>query len=183
MSDTPRTDAAEYRQPDTDPAEPLGMVDVEFARQIERELNATNERVERLEEDKDILTIANSQVRRIAMERDEADRRVGELEASNDNLTSKATAWKMYADRLEEAGSALRTAAAVFRLKEIEDIYDRFVLMEDLLKDTSILYDDPPTSGDHIALSEAMHNWSTSLSSSKRKAVLSVIQQAGIEIK
>lgn len=49
MSDTPRTDTAEYRQPDTDPAEPLGMVDVEFARGLERELNALNERVKRLE--------------------------------------------------------------------------------------------------------------------------------------
>lgn len=49
MSDTPMTDAAEYRQPDTDPAEPLGMVDVEFARQLERELAAANETVKKLE--------------------------------------------------------------------------------------------------------------------------------------
>lgn len=38
MSDTPRTDAAEYQQTDSNPPEPLGMVDVEFARQLEREL-------------------------------------------------------------------------------------------------------------------------------------------------
>jgi hypothetical protein len=48
VSDTPRTDAAEYRQPDTDPAAPLGMVDVDFTRQLERELNTANEKVKRL---------------------------------------------------------------------------------------------------------------------------------------
>ena len=42
MSDTPRTDAAEYKQTDSNPPEPLGMVDVDFARQLERELNEAN---------------------------------------------------------------------------------------------------------------------------------------------
>jgi hypothetical protein len=38
-SDTPRSDAAEYLQYDTEPPLPLGLVDVEFARKLEIELN------------------------------------------------------------------------------------------------------------------------------------------------
>lgn len=122
-------------------------------------IDQLNEKVKRLEEDKDILTRANAQVRRIAMERDEAERRISELDSRADNLTNKATAWKMYADRLEEAGSKLRTAAAMFRLKEIEDNDGMSVPMEDMPKGAGILYDDLPTAGDHVALSEATHNW------------------------
>lgn len=54
---TPRTDAAQHHQYDTEPPQPLGLVDVDFARKLERELNAANDRiaalqtyVERLEE-------------------------------------------------------------------------------------------------------------------------------------
>ena len=49
MSDTPRTDAAEYESQD-EPVAKLGAVDVDFARILERELNAANERIKRLEE-------------------------------------------------------------------------------------------------------------------------------------
>ena len=49
MSDTPRTDAAEYESQD-EPVSKLGAVDVDFARQLERELNAANERIKQLEE-------------------------------------------------------------------------------------------------------------------------------------
>ena len=49
MSDTPRTDLAEYESQD-EPVTKLGAVDAEFARQLERELNAANERIKRLEE-------------------------------------------------------------------------------------------------------------------------------------
>jgi hypothetical protein len=38
MSDTPRTDAAEYESQD-EPVAKLGAVDADFARQLERELN------------------------------------------------------------------------------------------------------------------------------------------------
>jgi hypothetical protein len=41
VNDTPRTDAAEYESQD-EPAAKLGAVDVEFARTLERELNAAN---------------------------------------------------------------------------------------------------------------------------------------------
>ena len=50
MSDTPRTDDAEYLSYDSEPPESLEMVDVAFARQLERELNAAQERIKRLED-------------------------------------------------------------------------------------------------------------------------------------
>jgi len=42
MSDTPRTDAAEYESQD-EPIKKLGAVDVEFSRTLERELNSANQ--------------------------------------------------------------------------------------------------------------------------------------------
>ena len=76
MSDTPRTDAAEYESQD-EPAAKLGAVDVEFARTLERELNESNqiirqqqlldeenlrlqERIKRLEEAGDAILNANN---------------------------------------------------------------------------------------------------------------------------
>jgi len=49
VSDTPRTDAAEYESID-EPVAKLGAVDADFARQLERELNAANQRIKRLDE-------------------------------------------------------------------------------------------------------------------------------------
>jgi hypothetical protein len=42
ISDTPRTNDAEYLSYDSEPPQSLEMVDVAFARQLERELNAAN---------------------------------------------------------------------------------------------------------------------------------------------
>jgi hypothetical protein len=42
VNDTPRTDAAEYESQD-EPAAKLGAVDAEFARTLERELDAANQ--------------------------------------------------------------------------------------------------------------------------------------------
>ncbi len=50
MSDTPRTDDVEYLSYDSEPPESLELVDVAFARQLERELNAANDRIKRLED-------------------------------------------------------------------------------------------------------------------------------------
>jgi len=47
ISDTPRTDAEEYESQD-EPITKLGSVDAEFARQLERQLNAANERISKL---------------------------------------------------------------------------------------------------------------------------------------
>ena len=52
INDTPRTDAEEYESQD-EPITKLGSVDAEFARTLERELNAANDRIKRLEEDGD----------------------------------------------------------------------------------------------------------------------------------
>jgi len=49
ISDTPRTDDAEYLSYDSEPPQSLEMVDVAFARQLERELNAANELIVRLQ--------------------------------------------------------------------------------------------------------------------------------------
>ena len=54
MSDTPRTDAAEYESQD-EPVTKLGAVDAEFARTLERELNAANDRIKRLVQAGDCL--------------------------------------------------------------------------------------------------------------------------------
>ena len=48
MSDTPRTDEAQFG---------TGRVSVDFARTLESELNATNERINRLEEVLNTLTL------------------------------------------------------------------------------------------------------------------------------
>ena len=48
MSDTPRTDAVEVLVGD-DLVKFVGMVEADFARQLERELNAANERIKRFE--------------------------------------------------------------------------------------------------------------------------------------
>jgi hypothetical protein len=54
ISDTPRTDAEEYESQD-EPITKLGSVDAEFARTLERELNAANDHIKRLEEAGDAL--------------------------------------------------------------------------------------------------------------------------------
>ena len=51
MSDTPRTDAEEYYPHDSK----LKVCDADFARQLERELNAAEERIKRLEKAGDAL--------------------------------------------------------------------------------------------------------------------------------
>ena len=48
MSDTPRTDEAQFG---------TGRVSVDFARQLERELNAANDKIKRLEELGDEMAI------------------------------------------------------------------------------------------------------------------------------
>ena len=54
MSDTPRTDKEEYESQD-EPVAKLGAVDADFARTLERELNAANDRIKRLEQAGDRL--------------------------------------------------------------------------------------------------------------------------------
>ncbi len=81
MSDTPRTDEQINGKPCTRFAILAGdslrdaLVPSEFARQLERELNAANSKIE-------LLMSANADVARIAAERDAAEKRVLHLEAA-----------------------------------------------------------------------------------------------------
>jgi len=54
MSDTPRTDAEAFYPHDSK----YRVCDADFARQLEGELNAANERIKRLEEAGDVLCAA-----------------------------------------------------------------------------------------------------------------------------
>ena len=60
MSDTPRTDVAEYESQD-EPVTKLGAVDADFARQLERELNAANVEIE--EKRKDVVWLATEKAK------------------------------------------------------------------------------------------------------------------------
>jgi uncharacterized protein YPO0396 len=53
VSDTPRTDAEAFLPHDKN----YRVCDADFARQLERELNAANDRIKRLEEALDCLTL------------------------------------------------------------------------------------------------------------------------------
>ena len=69
MSDTPRTDAAEYELQD-EPVAKLGAVDVDFARQLKRELNE----IERL------AAVRLSYIKLIEAQNDAANDRIKRLE-------------------------------------------------------------------------------------------------------
>ena len=74
MSDTPRTDDEEFESQD-EPVAKLGAVDVDFARQLERELNAANAEIE--EKRKDVVWLATEKARleeRIQQLEDRIDR-------------------------------------------------------------------------------------------------------------
>ena len=60
MSDTPRTDDEEFESQD-EPVAKLGAVDADFARQLERELNAANAEIE--EKRKDIVYLATEKAK------------------------------------------------------------------------------------------------------------------------
>ena len=77
MSDTPRTDAAEYESQD-EPVAKLGSVDVDFARQLERELNAATSEIE--EKRKDVVWLAT--------EKAKLDNYVMRLEEAGDALAN-----------------------------------------------------------------------------------------------
>jgi hypothetical protein len=87
VSDTPRTDQAEYECVD-EPVVKLGSVDAEFARQLERELNEANKTITLQHE---LMTTA---------EKRGVDKAKEELNEANERIK-----------RLEEAGDTLRQAA------------------------------------------------------------------------
>jgi SMC interacting uncharacterized protein involved in chromosome segregation len=86
-SDTPRSDAAEYLQYDTEPPLPLGLVDVEFARKLEIELNTAivNE------------TFAENKVYMLEKQLKEANERIKRLDETLEAVTDKLDgAWGIY---------------------------------------------------------------------------------------
>ena len=82
ISDTPRTDAEEYESQD-EPVAKLGAVDVDFARQLERELNAANVEIERL----------TAKVAQLYEGAEEAKQRIKQLEEENDAMRADLLLW------------------------------------------------------------------------------------------
>jgi hypothetical protein len=107
MSDTPRTDAWKRVN---DPIEDLHI----FARQLERELNAANSKIE-------LLLSANADVARIADERDAAENRIGLLIAERDTARLRASQnWKIREEFRELLGTndVAEAVAVVREMKE-----------------------------------------------------------------
>jgi histidyl-tRNA synthetase len=130
VGDTPRTDAA--WKPD---GGDYFIVDVDLARQLERELNASNSKIE-------LLMSANADVARIADERDAAEQRIHLLIAERD--TARRQADQKYnlreefldilgTDDVEQGVAVVREMKQ--RIKRLEEAGDA---MERLLPDGSI---------------------------------------------
>jgi predicted nucleic acid-binding Zn-ribbon protein len=87
ISDTPRTDDAEYLSYDSEPPESLEMVDVEFARKLEIELNTAvaNE------------AFAENKVYMLEKQLKEANERIKRLDETLEAVTDKLDgAWGIY---------------------------------------------------------------------------------------
>lgn len=113
-TDTPRTDA--YNNT-------LGVVPADFARGLELELTASNAEVERLTKEGELYRAANSDVKRIAEERNKAEAEVNKvnhqlLKAENDLLQSQDINSFLDTEFRIACKRAERAEAEVERLKE-----------------------------------------------------------------
>jgi hypothetical protein len=121
VSDTPRTDAEAFWPHDSQ----YKVCDAVFARQLERELNAANSKIE-------LLMSANADVARIAEERDAAENRIPLLIAERD--TARLQADQQYklreefadllgTDDVEQGVAAVREMKE--RIKRLEEVGDK----------------------------------------------------------
>ena len=88
MSDTPRTDDQIGYDGST-----MSAIRIEFCRQLERELNAANDRIQRLEEE--LMDTKNKHavlVADVVLNEDRADR-IKRLEAENDAMRADLLLW------------------------------------------------------------------------------------------
>jgi hypothetical protein len=88
MSDTPRTDAA--WKPDGGDGYPT--VDVDVARQLERELNVAKERIKNLESA--LCTVENIDKVNAYQDLESANERITQLERENDALRADLLLWR-----------------------------------------------------------------------------------------
>ena len=151
MKYTPRTDAAEYESQD-EPVTKLGAVDVDFARQLERELNTANNKIE-------LLMSANADVARIAGERDAAEKRIKRLEAVVNDPHALWANWlrgdvklpvgigdvREYQDRIQRLEEQLmdaknKYAVLVADVVLNEDRADRIKQLEDRIHRASVAF-------------------------------------------
>ena len=116
-SDTPRSDAAEYLQYDTEPPLPLGLVEVEFARQLETELNTAIANEAFAENKAYMLEKELKQAQDRIKERDEWNKKLDEI---IDRLTEKII---FLSEIRQEAG--VQDANLRKKLSEANDLINR----------------------------------------------------------
>ena len=121
ISDTPRTDDAEYLSYDSEPPESLEMVDVGFARQLEIELNTAIANEAFAENKAYMLEKELKQAQDRIKERDEWNERLDEL---IDRLTEKIILFNEIRQEagLENANLRKKLSAANDRISRLEDV-------------------------------------------------------------
>ena len=134
-SDTPRSDAAEYHQYDTQPPLPLGLVDVEFARKLETELNTAivNE------------AFAENKVYMIEKQLKEANERIKRLE-------------EMYEGEIGERPEFLGSNLKGLLIRELNLANNRIKQLEKALEATAMIIG-PPGHSEWATDDEINHAW------------------------
>ena len=117
ISDTPRTDDAEYLSYDSEPPQPLEMVDVGFARQLEIELNTAIANEAFAENKAYMLEKELKQAQDCIKERDEWNEKLDEI---IDRLTEKII---LLNEIRQEAG--VQDANLRKKLSEANDLINR----------------------------------------------------------
>ena len=119
-SDTPRSDAAEYLQYDTEPPLPLGLVDVEFARKLEIELNTAIVNEAFAENKAYMLEKELKQAQDRIKERDEWNKKLDEI---IDRLTEKIIFLSEIRQEagVQDANLREKLSAANERIKRLEE--------------------------------------------------------------